>query len=90
MGVDVEPGSTFEETLLTYVDQLSDIARLQVVKHRGVVEVSQVRHVLSLRVLRRVKLLEQVLLDLSLFTGHGAIVVDEGGSWVTDSGSGII
>ena len=54
----------------TYVDKLIDITRFQVPKHRGIVKVGQVGHVLAFLVFGRVHLLQLVFLKgllLSLF-----------------------
>ena len=48
------------------VDQLNEVALLQVVEHRGVVEVGQVGHVLAFLVLGRVHLGDLLLLEVLL------------------------
>jgi len=52
----------------TYVDEFSNVTLAQIVQNRCVIEVCQVGHVLSLLVFRRVKLLQEVLLDCTLFS----------------------
>jgi len=47
----------------TYVDELSVVTLLEIVQDRGVVKVCQVGHILSLLILGRVHLLQQVLLQ---------------------------
>jgi len=49
--------------MMTYVDQLVDVTSPQVVKDGGIVEVSQVGHVLGFFVFGRVHLLQLILLE---------------------------
>lgn len=51
----------------TYVDQLSDVSLLQVVQDTSIVKVGQIGHVLSLFVLGRIQLLQDILLDGFLY-----------------------
>lgn len=47
-----------------YVDELGVVTLLQVVEDRSIVEVGQIRHVLAFLILRRVHLLQLVLLEV--------------------------
>ena len=50
----------------TYVDQFSEISLFQVVEDRGIIQVGQVGHVLSLLILGRIQLLQKIFLDIFL------------------------
>ena len=47
----------------SYIDEFMKISRMEVVKNGGLVEIGQVGHVLALRKLRRVNLLNLILLQ---------------------------
>lgn len=49
---------------ITYIDELVVISLPQVMEHRGIVKVCQVRHILSFFVFRRVHLLELIFLEV--------------------------
>lgn len=50
---------------ITYIDELVVVSLPQVMEHRGIVKVCQVRHILSFFVFRRVHLLELIFLEVS-------------------------
>lgn len=49
---------------ITYIDELVVVSLPQVMEHRGIVEVCQVRHILSFFVFRWVHLLEHIFLEV--------------------------
>lgn len=49
---------------ITYIDELVVVSLPQVMEHRGIVEVCQVRHILSFFVFRWVHLLELIFLEV--------------------------
>ena len=55
----------------THIDELDEVALLEVVEHGGVVEVGQVGHVLALLILGRVHLLHLLLLNALLLETEG-------------------
>ena len=61
-----------------YIDELVNISLFEIVKDRSFVQVGQVGHVLGLLILRRVQLLQQVLLDCALL-GIGGVIRWGGG-----------
>ena len=51
---------------LTYINQFVFVTCFQIVKHTGIVQVCQVGHILSLLILGRIHLLQQVFFHRSL------------------------
>lgn len=49
---------------ITYIDELVVVSLPQVMEHRGIVKVCQVRHILSFFVFRWVHLLERIFLEV--------------------------